>query len=87
MAKYYLDENGVRVLVRYINDGLETKLEKTVLDTLATKDETQGIQESVNEIENSFNDFTADVEQTYATKQAIADIEQDITQQKQKFKK
>ena len=75
MAKYYLDENGVRVLVRYINDGLETKLEKTALDNLATKNETQGIQETVNEIENNFNDFTADVEQTYATKQTVADME------------
>ena len=79
MAKYYLDENGVRVLVRYINDGLETKLEKTALDNLATKNETQGIQETVNEIENNFNDFTADVEQTYATKQTVADIEQNIS--------
>ncbi len=37
MAKYYLDEAGVRILVQAFNDNLDTKADKTDLGNYATK--------------------------------------------------
>lgn len=43
MAKYYLDQDGTRILVRYIDDNLAQKANKTDLANLATKDELQNV--------------------------------------------
>lgn len=37
MAKYYLDANGVRILVNAINDQLENKVDRSELNSYATK--------------------------------------------------
>lgn len=39
MAKYYLDEDGVRVLVQAFNNNLDTKADKADLNQYATKEE------------------------------------------------
>lgn len=39
MAKYYLDEDGVRVLVQAFNNNLETKADKSDLNQYATKED------------------------------------------------
>ena len=39
MAKYYLDEDGVRVLVQAFNNNLDTKADKTDLSQYATKED------------------------------------------------
>jgi len=36
MAKYYLDSEGVRVLVRTLTANLENKVDRTDLDNYAT---------------------------------------------------
>jgi hypothetical protein len=43
MAKYYLDQNGTKVLVQYINNGLDQKMDKTELANLATKQDLQNV--------------------------------------------
>lgn len=56
--KNYLDEDGVRVLLGYINDGLEVKLDKADTANFATKTEVQNISNnytSKEEMEDELN--------------------------------
>ena len=48
MAKYYLDEDGVRVLVQVINNNLETKADKSELSQYATKEELANVSGNVD---------------------------------------
>ena len=43
MAKYYLDQDGTRILVRYIDDNLAQKADKSDLSNLATKQDLQNV--------------------------------------------
>jgi len=56
--KNYLDEDGVRVLLGYVNDGLEVKLDKADTSNFATKTEVQNISNnytSKEEMEDELN--------------------------------
>lgn len=66
MAKYYLDEDGVRVLVQVINNNLETKADKSELSQYATKEELANVSGNV--------DLTGYATETYVNN-AVANLE------------
>lgn len=63
MAKYYLDQDGTRILVRYIDDNLAQKADKSDLTNLATKED----------LENVSVDLTGYATESYVNRQ-IANI-------------
>jgi hypothetical protein len=73
--KNYLDEDGVRVLVNYVNDGLDLKMDKTEIANYATKTEVQNIANnytSKEEVENEIDAVEASL-----TEQ-IGDLRQEV---------
>ena len=59
--KIYLDEDGVRILLNYINDGLNLKIDKTQSSNFVTKNEIQNNYTSKEEIENLREEFDDEI--------------------------
>ena len=48
MSKYYLDANGVRILVNAINNQLDNKVDRSELNSYATKDDLSNVSVDLN---------------------------------------
>lgn len=59
--KIYLDEDGVRILLNYINNGLNLKIDKTQSSNFVTKNEIQNNYTSKEEIENLREEFDDEI--------------------------
>ena len=68
MAKYYLDPNGVKILVRNFNNSLNQKMDKFILEDYASKDYVDNIIENL--------EITAD---TSAIERRITELEGSVT--------
>lgn len=68
MAKYYLDPNGVKILVRNFNNSLNQKMDKFILEDYASKDYVDNVIENL--------EITAD---TSAIERRITELEGSVT--------